>query len=62
MIFYTTTTRDTRRANPGRCHRNNFARRAVIDAFGRRFAKALADFIDRQPGELPRPSPGGWFK
>ena len=62
MISYTTTTRAARRGNPGR--RTHFARQATIDAFGWRFAKALdqADFIDRRPGDLPRPSPRGWFK
>ena len=65
MISYTTTTRDTRRANPDRAHRTKFARQAAIDAFGWRYGKALyqADFVDRRPGELPRPSPGaGRFK
>ena len=64
MTFYTTTTRDTRRSNPGRCHRAHFARQATIAAFGWRFAKALdqANFVDRRPGDrvLPKPWPGGW--
>jgi hypothetical protein len=42
-----------------RRHRANFARQVTIDAFGWRFARALdqADFVDRLPGDLPRPSP-----
>ncbi len=62
MIFYTTTARGARRARPD--HRTNFARQATIDTFGWRFAKALdqGDFVDRRPGDLPRPSPGRWFK
>ena len=46
-------------SNPDRRHRADFARQATIDAFGWRFARALdqADFVDRQPGALLRPSP-----
>ncbi len=49
-------------SNPTRSdrhHRADFARQATIDAFGWRYARALdqADFMDRQPGEFPRPSP-----
>ncbi len=57
MTFYTTTTRDARRVNPpfslGRHHRANFARQAVIAAFGWRHARALdqADFVDRMPDQ-----------
>ncbi len=60
MAFYTTTARAASRARPDR--RTNFARQATIDAFGWRFAKLLdqADFVDRRPGDLPRPSPDGW--
>ncbi len=45
--------------NPGRRHRADFARRAIIDAFGWHFARALdqADFIDRLTGQFPRPLP-----
>ncbi len=41
-----------------RRHRAEFARQATIAAFGRH-ARALDwdDFVDRQPGEFPRPSP-----
>ena len=62
MISYTTTTRAARRTRPD--HRTKFARQATIDAFGWRYARALdqADFIDRRPGDLPKPSPGGWSK
>lgn len=44
--------------NPGRRHGAGFARRATIDAFGWRFARALdqADFIDRTPGQFPLPA------
>jgi hypothetical protein len=52
MPFYTTKTRDANRTD-----RTDFARQATINAFGWRFAKALdqADFVDRRPGEMPRP-------
>ena len=45
-------------SNPGRRVRASFARAAVHMEFGRH-ARALdqADFIDRQPGEFPRPAP-----
>ena len=59
MTFYTTTTRDANRAErPFSPDRADFARKATIDAFGWRFAKALDqdDFVDRRPGKLPRPS------
>ncbi len=44
--------------------RASFARQATIAAFGWRHARALdqADFVDRQPGALPRPSPEARFK
>ncbi len=62
MICYTTTARGARRARPD--HRTNFARRMVFEEFGYRYAKTLdqANFVDRRPGDLPRPSPGCWFK
>ena len=41
-----------------RRHRANFARAAVHLAFGRHaWALDHSDFVDRQPGELPAPSP-----
>ncbi len=45
--------------NPGRRRRVGFARQVTIDAFGWRFARALdqADFVDRQPGDMPMSSP-----
>ena len=51
--------RTDRPFNPGRRHRADFARQATIDAFGWHFARALdqADFVDRAPGDMPRPSP-----
>ncbi len=47
-----------RPTHSNRRHRAEFARQATIAAFGRH-ARALdqADFIDRQPGEFPRPAP-----
>ena len=54
MTFYTTTARDASRVDPtldpDQCRRADFARQAVIAAFGRH-ARALdqADFIDRLP-------------
>ena len=55
--------RTDRSSNPDRRFRADFARQATIAAFGWRFARALdqADFIDRQPGEPPRPSPEARF-
>ena len=58
MSIYTPTLRCSSRAgNPhhDRRHRADFARQAVIAAFGRH-ARALdqADFIDRQPGDVRR--------
>ena len=49
--------------NPGCRHRAEFARQATIAAFGRH-ARALdqANFVDRQPGTLPRPSPEAWVR
>ena len=40
--------------------RAHFARQATIDAFEWRYAKTLdqADFIDRLPSDVPKPSPG----
>ncbi len=53
--------RSSARSNPhsDRRQRADFARQATIDAFGWRFARALdqADFVDRAPGDMPRPSP-----
>ena len=63
MPLTTTTPRNSSRAdrptNSGRRYRADFARQATIDAFGWRFARALdqADFIDRLPGQFPRPAP-----
>ena len=50
--------------NPGRRHRTDFARQATIDAFGWHFARALdqADFVDRFPGEMLKPSPEARFR
>ena len=50
--------------NPGRRHRATFARQAVFDAFGGYHARALdqANFVDRQPGQFPRPAPGAWLR
>ncbi len=50
--------------NPGRRHRADFARQAVITEFGWHFARALdqADFIDRPPGQFPRPAPEARFE
>ena len=62
MTFYPTKGRDARRlypsSNPGRRHRANFARAATISAFGHHaWALDHADFIDRQPWEMPARSP-----
>ena len=56
--------RADRSSNPDPRYRADFARQATIAAFGWRFARALdqADFIDRQPGESPMPSPEARFK
>ena len=45
--------------NPGQRHRSDFARQAAIDAFGWHHARALdqSTFIDRAPGDMPRPAP-----
>ena len=50
--------------NPGRRHRADFARQATIDTFGWRHARALdqADFLDRQPGDMPKSSPEARFR
>ena len=60
MISYTTTARGARRARPDR--RTRFARRMVFEEFGYRYARALDynEFVDRRPGALPKPAPGGW--
>ena len=63
MSIYATTPRRSRRTNPpfnpGRRHRADFARQAVIAEFSWHFARALdqADFVDRAPGQLPLPAP-----
>ncbi len=62
MSVYTRTPRNSSRAdrpyNPGRRHRANFARGMVFSEFGHAaFAIDQGDFVDRLPGELPRPSP-----
>ncbi len=51
-------TRTDRPFSPGRHHRANFARAAVISEFGRH-ARALdqGDFEDRKPWERPVRSP-----
>ena len=51
-------------STPGRRHRANFARQAVFAEFGVHHAKALdeADFIDRPPGQFPRPAPEARFR
>ena len=59
MTFYTTTACAASRANPldpNRRHRADFARQAVIAAFGWRHARALdqGNFVDRLPGDAPR--------
>ena len=61
MLFTTPPARNSSRANNsqnGHRHRADFARQATISAFGRH-ARALdeADFVDRLPGDPPRPSP-----
>ncbi len=68
MTLYAISARAARRAdspfNPGQRHRATFARQATIDAFGWRFARALdqADFLDRFPGEMLKPSPEARFR
>ncbi len=68
MTITTLPARNSSRADhaciPGQRHRANFARQATIDAFGWRFARALdqANFVDRQPGDMPGPSPEARFK
>ena len=55
----------SRASNPAsNRHRADFARQAVIGAFGWRFAKALdqGDFVDRLPGEMPKPAPEARFR
>ncbi len=50
--------RTDRPYNPGRRHRANFARAAVISEFGRHaWALDHADFEDRKPWERPVRSP-----
>lgn len=50
--------RTNRPSNPGRRVRASFARAAVHTEFGRHaWALDQADFVDRAPGELPRPAP-----
>ena len=50
--------------NPSRHHGADFARQATIDTFGWRHARALdqADFLDRQPGDMPKSSPEARFR
>ena len=50
-------------SSPDRRHRADFARAAAFGEFGRH-ARALdqANFVDRQPGTLPRPSPEAWVR
>ena len=63
MLSTTSPARRARRSNPpldpGR-HRAAFARAITLDEFGSKNGKALdqADFLDRPPGELLRPSAG----
>ena len=50
--------RADRPSKSDRRHRANFARAAVFAEFGRAaFSLNQADFVDRLPGDLPRPSP-----
>jgi hypothetical protein len=64
MVLYTATTPSTRRASRNRtatsirCPRAKFARRMVFEQFGYRHARAIDydKFVDRKPGELPRPA------
>ena len=39
-----------------------YAREATIEAFGHRARRVLdePDFVDRLPGEMPRPAPESW--
>ncbi len=50
--------------NLGRRHRADFARQAVIAAFGWRYARALdqAGFIDRLPRNMPAAAPEARFR
>ncbi len=50
--------------DPDQWRRADFARQAVIAAFGWRYARALdqGDFLDRLPGDMPRPSPEARFR
>lgn len=62
MTLYITPPRNASRANspsnPNRRHRADFARQAVIAAFGRHaWALDQADFVDRHPGNKPRVGP-----
>ncbi len=57
MQKHTPLSNSTRSDRRNRCA--GFARAAVFAEFRARDARALdqADFVDRAPGELPRPSP-----
>lgn len=64
MMFYTTpcarqSSRTDKPNNPDCRHRADFARTAVFSEFGYRSGRALdhADFVDRQPGEMPARAP-----
>ncbi len=62
MTSYTTTTFSSsptsKPSTAARRVRANFARSAVFAEFGRAaFATDQANFVDRLPGDLPRPSP-----
>ncbi len=67
MPYITTQRAFSSRANPfdyGRRHRADFARQAVIAAFGWRHARALdqAGFIDRLPRNMPAAAPEARFR
>ena len=68
MALYEKSARATSRTdspfNPGQRHRANFARQAIFAEFQARDAKAILqpNFLDRLPGQSPRPSPGARFR
>ncbi len=68
MPIYATTPRRSSRTDrpfdPNCRLRADYARDATIAAFGWRYARALdqGDFLDRLPGDMPRPSPEARFR
>ena len=67
MTYTMIPARSASRANPfdaHRRHRAEFARQAVIAAFGWHFARALdqGTFIDRPPGDMPAAAPEARFR